>query len=374
MIICIVLAGWSFWFEGEDFGVFYAAGRVTLSHGNPYDYQQLTQELLSVDRINNPYYYAPWFTWAVIPIALLPYQIARAAWAVINLILWMMGLHNLGKLVDWPERGWQRWGMYTLATILFAWTTWGSEQVGIIIFFLFTLSLLGIREKRWFTAGIWLALLLFKPNITAIPVMTICIWLLLQKDWKPVISAAFAIIGFISISLIVSPGWYLALLQPDKLTGLQFKFSESGSAILRYRTTLMDFLSAYQISGDIAVTIYGLTIAGGLILLGMIILRSRSVIHVAAVSILINFLIVPYALYYDYPPLVLALFHANDRPFRKPIFFIVRWALNILVFASLFIGTTISYRYWITIFVAALFALRGLASQNRLDEKVTRQA
>src|SRR3989304_9408 len=131
--ITLVLAILAFSLGGVDFGVYYAAGRIVLQGGNPYDYNQLFNEIISsTGKANNPYYYAPWFTWAVLPLALLPFKIARVVWAVINLILWVLGLKNLSKIMDWPPVGWRRWGIYTLAGIVFAWTTWSFEQVGVL--------------------------------------------------------------------------------------------------------------------------------------------------------------------------------------------------------------------------------------------------
>jgi hypothetical protein len=58
------------WF-GQDFRGYYAAARVLLLGGNPYDYEQLVPILLeATGRIgNNPYYYPPWFAWFITPLA-----------------------------------------------------------------------------------------------------------------------------------------------------------------------------------------------------------------------------------------------------------------------------------------------------------------
>ena len=177
-----LLLAWSAYSTGGvDFNVYYAAARLTLHGGNPYDYSQLAAEIVSVTEINNPYYYLPWFTWSILPLALLPYQIARAIWFIANVALWFASLFNLQKIIPWPEAGWKRWGMYFFVTLLFAWTTWGFEQVGVLILFLLTMSLLALQKEKWNAAGIWLALLLFKPNITALPVAAILTWYILKK-------------------------------------------------------------------------------------------------------------------------------------------------------------------------------------------------
>jgi len=106
-ILGVWLAVISFVLYGMDFRGYYAAARVLLAGGNPYDYQQVAHVLLEItgEMGNNPYYYPPWFAWFFIPFVVLPFQIARAAWMVFNLVIWNLGLWNLGKIFNWPSRG-----------------------------------------------------------------------------------------------------------------------------------------------------------------------------------------------------------------------------------------------------------------------------
>ena len=110
---------------GQDFRVYYAAARLLLTGGNPYDYAQLAKMLMTVSGFvhNNPFYYPPWLAWFFTPLALLPFQIARAVWILLNWIIWNLGLWQLASLLDWPQIGWRRWLMFLYATFLFAWIT-----------------------------------------------------------------------------------------------------------------------------------------------------------------------------------------------------------------------------------------------------------
>lgn len=347
---------------GEDFNVYYAAARVALNGGNPYDYSRLAAEIVSVTEINNPYYYLPWFTWSMLPLALLPYRAAQCIWYVANVSLWFVSLSNLQRIIPWPEAGWKRWGMYLFVTLLFAWTTWGFEQVGILIFFLLTLSLLALQKEKWTAAGVWLALLLFKPNITILPIAVILLWYILKKNWRPSLAAGGVTIGLLALSFLFTPDWLSALLSPDKLTGLSYKFGESGEPdLIRYTTTLRDWLAIYHITPLARNILYALAAFAGLAFLTWTIFRSTSLAQVTAAAVLVTFAITPYALYYDCPILTLTLFHANDVPLHKPALKWIRIILNALILASLFIGTTISYRYWTTVALAALMAFRHAA-------------
>ncbi len=344
--------------RGGDFGVYYAAARVVMQGGNPYDYHQLLSELVSATgTVNNPYYYAPWFTWALLPLSLLPYKIARGLWAVVNILLWFSGLFSLAKIVDWPPVGWRRWGMYILVTFLFAWTAWAFEQVGVLIFFMLTMALLSLENGKWSAAGLWLALLLFKPNITILPVVAISAWLLLRSKWKPVIVMGISLATMAVVSLAVSPGWYNALIQPDKLSGLSYRLGDSGTiGLLRLNTTLMYWLAAYGVNSSIAHVMYVALIILGLTAMAVAIYRADSIVEMTAVTLLVNFAVTPYALFYDYPPLVLSLFYANTVPLYRPLSVWGRTALNGFSILNLFIGNTISFRYWMVIALALLLA------------------
>lgn len=351
IVLSLALAILAYSFGGVDFGVYYAVGRVFLQGGNPYDYGQLVKEIVSsTGATNNPYYYAPWFTWAISPLALLPFEAARILWAVLNFAAWFWGLFNLSKLIAWPPISWRRWGMYLLVTFVFAWGTWGSEQVGILIFLILTIILLLYKQEKWLWMGIWMALLLFKPNITAFPVMTLTIWLILRGKWKPVVSMAGSLLLMAGISLLISPGWYLELLQPDKATGLSYTLSESGAVqILRYTTTLTDWLSAYGVVGSVASAIYAIAALAGLLITINIISKTHSIIQLMAAVLLVNFALVPYALFYDYPSLVMVLFLVDAELSKRHTLVWIQRLMNGLILCSLFVGDNIAYRFWIVV-------------------------
>jgi hypothetical protein len=355
-VISIALAALAFSFGGMDFNVYYAAARVTLQSGNPYDFAQLAPEIISTGKLNNPYYYAPWFTWSVIPFALFPYYIARILWALTHFALWIFSLINLSKIIEYPKHGWAKWMMWLLVTFVFAWSTWGAEQVGILILFLFTLILLSAQREHWTAVGIFLALILFKPNITATPAGMIALWILIRKrTWKPILVMTATLALFIALALILDPKFYLPLFDSDKLQGLSYTLDSSGGLeIKRYSTTLRDFLAVYGIEGGASIFIYAIAILIGVVISALAMYYSASLVEFIALIILVNFAVIPYALFYDYPPLTLSLFYGNHLLFKNKW---IRYAANALIVASLFIGGIIPYRYWITVILAILLAI-----------------
>lgn len=370
VVISLALSVLAFMYGGVDFSVYYAAGRVVIQGGNPYDYQQLAGQIVSsAGKINNPYYYAPWFTWSILPLAFLPYDLARTVWAIVNFILWFLGLFNLNKVLDWPQSGWRRWGFYLLLTFVFAWATWGSEQVGILIFFMFTLLLLFIKNDKWNLAGVVLAFLLFKPNITIVPVLAISIWLIVRGRWQPVAVMAGMLAIMIVGSLLSLPEWYRSLLQSDKVVGLSYAFDASGVAqVTRYRTTLMDWLSVYDFEGTQAEIIYAGAILLGLVSLILVIIKSGTAIELLAFVFLINYALIPYALFYDYPPLVLTIFYFNQLFSRR----MLSWAgilMNGAITFCLFIGDKIPYRYWMIVVLVLSYIFIRLVDVKRKSNR-----
>lgn len=369
MVLSAALAVLAYSYGGVDFGVYYAAGRVLLHGGNPYDYAQLSKEIVSVTgKLNNPYYYAPWFTWFALPFSLLSFHTARLCWAVTNYVLWIWSLFTIDHFMKWNLAAWKRWGMYLLATIIFAWATWGSEQAGILILFLLTLLLFSFEKGQWAWMGVWMSLLLFKPNITAFPILMLVVWLAFRKQWRPVIYMIVTLCVLSILSLMITPGWYLALLQPDKLTGLSYTLNAAGGEqVLRYSSTLHAWLAAYGVTGFWAVFIQALAI---FLVLGVslwLVRRADSIVEFAAYIFLANFIVTPYALFYDYVALTLTLFFVNAELAQQRSLNWLRYSMNLLLAVSLLIGENISYRYWMIVILSG--AVVVAAGRKVLESK-----
>src|SRR5512134_970651 len=113
LVLSLILAFTAFVWFGVDFRGYYAAVRVLMAGGNPYDYRLVAQVLLDVtgEMGNNPYYYPPWFAWLFIPLTYLPFQIARIIWMAVNVLIWNIGLWQLGKIIGWPPKGWKLYAL-----------------------------------------------------------------------------------------------------------------------------------------------------------------------------------------------------------------------------------------------------------------------
>jgi len=298
---------------GQDFRGYYAAGRVLLEGGNPYDYSKVAPILLEVTgRIgNNPFYYPLWFGWFITPLAWLPFQLARAIWMVFNLAAWILGLIRLRKLINWPCKGWQTWSMNLLTTILFAWTTWKFDQTSVLLFVIIVETLIAYRKKQFNRMGIYLAAALIKPNIMLLPVAIMALWLIRNKIFRPVIVMSVLLIGLVVITTILTPNWYQPIVQPSFGQGLtEVLDGPNKTTGVRLSTTMLDWLKMFQTPEEIRNMLYGFAVSIGLIVTGVSLWKTKSLMEITVISLLVNFAITPYALQYDYPPLVICMFWA----------------------------------------------------------------
>jgi hypothetical protein len=313
LITSLTMAAYAFLVFGQDFRGYYAAGRVLLEGGNPYDYAQVARVLVEVTGRagNNPFYYPLWFGWSVAPLSLLPFQAAGALWMLINLALWIVGLIRLQQLLDFPQKGWRGWSWNLLATFLFAWTTWKFEQTGILLFVIAVEILISYKRQQWNRMGIFLALALIKPNVMLLPVIALGLWLIRNQNWRPVIVAGIVLTALVLVTTILTPGWYQPFLQPNFGQGLTEVLDGPDQVTgTRLNTTLLDWLKWFSIPLAARSLIYGCTVLGGLWILGQQIWKSTSILDVTVTALLVSFAVTPYALQYDSPPLTIVLYAA----------------------------------------------------------------
>lgn len=343
---------------GQDFRGYYAAARVLLEGGNPYDYFQVAPVLMeATGRIgNNPYYYPLWFGWFITPFALLPFQVARAVWMLFNLVIWIFGLTRLHKLLELPGKGWRTWSLYLLATFIFAWMTWKFEQTGILLFALTVEAMLAYKNKQWTRMGVFLAAALIKPNIMLIPVAIMSLWLLRNKLFRPVVVMSASLAGLVIVTTILTPDWHQPILQPDFGQGLtEVLDGPNKTTGVRLNTTLMDWLKMFGVPEGVSKVLYGIVIVVCAIIAIRTIWKSESFTEITAIALLVNFTITPYALQYDFPPLVIPMFWAlaisMNAPSKMIPVILIAFIASVLIWER-----PISDGYWIVIGLSLLAA------------------
>jgi hypothetical protein len=336
---------------GQDFRGYYAAARVLLEGGNPYEYTRVARVLTDVTGWagNNPFYYPLWFGWFFTPFALLPFQTARAIWMFCNWALWIFGLFRMQQLLDFPSKGWRGWMLYLLATFIFAWMTWKFEQAGVLLFVLTIEILISCQKEQWNRMGIFMALALIKPNLMLLPIAAICLWLLLNKKWKPVRTSLLVLLALIVITTLLTPDWYQPFFKPNFGLGLTEVLDGPGQVTgVRLNSTLLDWLKWFSVPQTLLYGIYLIVVLAALWILWRSVRTSQSILQVTAVALLASFAITPYALQYDFTPLVFVLFWALAKS-RNAKGKIVPVITAIFLASVLIWERPISDGYWIVI-------------------------
>ena len=372
LLMSLLLAMIAFSWFGQDFRGYYAAARVLIAGGNPYDYHQVAPVLLELtgEMGNNPYYYPPWFAWLFVPFLSLPFQVARAAWMILNVILWSIGIWQLGRMIGWPPMGWKRYALFTLTTFSFAWITWRYEQAGILVFVICIALILSIQKQNWIWSGVWLALLLIKPNITLLVVAGISLWLLRNGQWRPVLVMSLTLVLLLSISTIITPDWFQPFTEEGFGRGLTVALDGPDQVVaLRINTTFLDWLRVLGVRAGWRASLYGIAIGLAAFLFFWTVYRSRSLLEVISVLLLISHSITPYALQYDYPPLVIALFWGLSRLASSPRALAIGLALAGFVFTVIFWQQNISWAYWMVVGLMALVISAVARNRNYSDER-----
>lgn len=344
-------------FFGVDFRGYYAVAQVLLAGGNPYDYYQVAAVLLKVtgEMGNNPYYYPPWFAWLFIPLAKLPFQIARTIWMLFNLMVWNVSIFQLSKLIHWPADGWKRYAIFILSTLTFAWITFRYEQAGILVLGILVMVILSMQDQKWIQSGIWLALLLVKLNITLLVVSGISLWLLRKGQWRPILVMIVTTLALLAVSTLVTPNWFEPLFESGFRSGLTVTLDgpeKMGDA--RITTTMLDWLAYLGVQPNLRIILYGIFVPIAILAFFLVVLRSQSLLEVISLSFLISCAITPYALQYDYPPLVVTFLWALALPKRTPTAMWIGVLLAGLIFYASMWNPSIASRYWMIIGLTAL--------------------
>lgn len=375
----LFMAATAWHFYGQDFRGFYAAARVFVAGGNPYDYSQVASVLAAVTgrQGNNPYYYPPWFVLLCAPLAWLPFPAARAAWLGLNAAAWIAGLWAAARALGWPGAsgaagGWA-WGaepaLFLLATWSWAWVTLRFEQTGLLMFALLAAAQWCLRTGRDRAAGALLALMFTKPTAGGLAAAAVLVWA--ARQGRPAVwrTAALVLAGLLAVGTALVPGWLSAAIQPGFGRGLtQVLDGPLAVTGVRLNSTLLDWLSTLGLTGPLAWSIYAAAAGAALAATGFFAWRSASPALAASVAVAAQFWASPYALQYDFPLLAWALFWALSAGPSRPGW-TAPWragaAVLVLGLASVPVWERpISDGFWMVIAVTALLLWRALCGGN----------
>lgn len=349
---------------GVDFKVYHAATRTWLQGSNPYDFAQVRAILETITgQSGNPYYYAPWFLFAVVPFSVLPFHLARAAWALCNGLLFWSGCRLAVKVLQWNLDGWRRPAAYISALYLFGWMTLRFEQAAIFIFVMLMAALVFWQRRMPWATGVCLVLAATKPQPAWIAIAALMLfgYMVFRPVVWTTVTAGFALL-LIAAPLTVQ--WATLLFSSDARRGLAYTFDESADvAAVRINTTFFDWAASMKMPAYIAQTGY---IAIALIVIFFVfttVFRNRSLSDVASVGLVGSVLLAPYILQYDYVPLTFVLFYIY-KTHRRSLTEYAVGLLLVVVFSVPLWEQPISDGYWIALLLGGALALRLVTGEN----------
>jgi hypothetical protein len=348
---------------GQDFRAFYAAGRVALGGGDPYDYRQITDVLVELTGFagNAPFYHPPWFCFILAPLALLPWNVARGVWLALSWGLFLLGLTLLMSALEWRVRGWRRWLVWLSAFFMFGWVCLRFEQIGILLFAYLAWALWASKHNRNVQAGLAMALVLSKPNVTLLGFA--CLALALRHTRRRAVIWALAWLAVLTVvGTALFPGWLAHLTRPDFGLGLTWLTDGPDRVVeRRLHSTWLHWLEAMGVGGPVAWGLFG-GMALACIWWVVSLLRARSdTVFATSVGLTCTLLLTPYALLYDYAVLVVGLLWAY-RQLTQSVATARRWgAVAVLVFMhSVLFWVGPEYDgYWLALGMAALLLVLG---------------
>jgi hypothetical protein len=289
---------------GHDYLPMHAAAALLRAGENPYHIAALqrTEDPLTAAEpalyYRNefiPYYYPPWLALECVPLTVLSYPLARGVWvflAYLSLVLAGQGLRALPGLPS-PF-------LIVLAFVAVpacAAAHLGQTSAQVLVLLVLAWWLIDRGSDAW--AGVALAWLTLKPQMSVVVIPGVLIWSARQARWKVILGFA-AMLGALCLgSTLRIPSWPWDMLQAPRLSPLPSATNPSDgvtwlSVLKTLRLERWPLALAYA-AGALPMTALALRAAGD---------RTRPAAEVIALGILAAFFVSPHSLGYDYAILV----------------------------------------------------------------------
>jgi len=179
-----------------DFGLFYAAGKMTLmgDAARIFDVQAHHAVIEQVLQITLPFYlpwlYPPFFLFVIVPFSLLPFDVALIAWLVLTLALMMVAAYRI--LPDHKKVAFLILGFPGVFLNL----RWGQNGFLSTALLGFAIALL---ETNPVFSGVMTGFLAYKPQLAILPFFI----LLITRNWKALVAAAGTVLSASLLSLLI---------------------------------------------------------------------------------------------------------------------------------------------------------------------------
>jgi hypothetical protein len=190
-----------------DYIAYWAAGRLNALGENPYS----PEELLALQQQQgwtNPWpnivYYPPWTLALLMPLGLLPFEVSRLIWLIINLALVGCCADALWKYFGGPVR-WRFLAWLLALTFVPTLVVLRMGQIGPVLLAGITIFLLAERRRWDWLAGAALTLPAIKPHLVYLFGLGVALWAIDQRRWRILLSAAGASLAATAVALCANP-------------------------------------------------------------------------------------------------------------------------------------------------------------------------
>jgi hypothetical protein len=143
--------------------------------------------------------YPPWFSAAIVPFTLPPAPIGYALWLAASIVAAVFVAYRVKQFL--PRLGWLGAAAAVLSTIPVAWGMW-MGQPAVLLAVAVGEMFVSFKAQRDFRAGLWLAVLVFKPQYAVLFGLLI-LW---KRRWAAlagaaVLTAVFVLVGVLAAGL-----------------------------------------------------------------------------------------------------------------------------------------------------------------------------
>ncbi len=278
----------------RDFTVFYTAGKSALSGETLY-------KVIGEKQL--PFWYFPWTAWMFIPFAIWPEQLSLLLYKATFVVcaIWIVN-----SLLVFYNRDFKFIDKVLIVSLLasISLQTMIVGQMEYILLGLIVLTMYAIDQGKFTLAGILFPFLWTKPHLLIVFTL-FAFW---RGGKRMIAAAAVTSLLMLLFETIISPGWYLEMLNLLRTGG--------GRTDGPYFTTLpsmLGFQENWTGTGNIPFTIFLLVVA----ILAVWRFRSLATVPLLSLALAASLFSAPRAYAYDLPLLIPAMIWLTAKDFRS---------------------------------------------------------
>jgi Glycosyltransferase family 87 len=292
-----------------DFICYFSAARILAAGQSPYDLASQTevQHALGWERATSgfgvydclPYYYPPWFALACVPLLPLGYPAAKVVFFFLNIEMALLSGYLLRDRVRGVPR---RLPVVFISLFIFTIVSVLLGQTALLILFLVVAAWKLLDGGRDRAAGVVLACLTIKPQLTAVLLLGVLLWAIRQRRWG-VIGAFFVTSALLAgICTAIVPSWPLQMLNAPRQTSPPTELYPwiGNTWFLVLRAAGAQGWGLWLLYLALAVPFLVAVVRAALD-------RTRALADVVGLGILAAFFVAPYARHYDFPVLIVPI-------------------------------------------------------------------